>query len=125
MDPQRVLVIEDEPAIVALLTQVLSEAGYVVAATDAAIGAMAMVRDLEPSVILLDLGLPYRSGASLLAELKTDARTAPIPVVVVSSMPDVLTAERRALATAVVQKPFDVQELVEKVRAARQSGQAA
>ena len=125
MDPQRVLVIEDEPAIVALLTQVLSEAGYVVAATDAAIGAMAMVRDLEPSVILLDLGLPYRSGASLLAELKTDARTARIPVIVVSSMPDVLTAERRALATAVVQKPFDVQELVEKVRAARQSGQAA
>ncbi len=125
MDPQRVLVIEDEPAIVALLTQVLSEAGYVVAATDAAIGAMAMVRDLEPSVILLDLGLPYRSGASLLAELKTDAHTAPIPVIVVSSMPDVLTAERRALATAVVQKPFDVQELVEKVRAARQSGQAA
>ena len=58
MDLQRVLVIEDEPEIADLLTQILTEAGYAVTAIGAAIGAMATVRALEPSIVLLDLGLP-------------------------------------------------------------------
>ena len=125
MDLQRVLVIEDEPEIAGLLTQILTEAGYAVTAIGAAIGAMATVRALEPSIVLLDLGLPYRSGASLLAELKADPGAADTPVIVVSSMPELLPAERRALAAAVIQKPFDVQDLVDKVRASCRSGRAA
>ena len=58
MDPQRVLVIEDDREIAGLLTQILTEAGYAVTAIGAAIGAMATVRALEPSIVLLDLGLP-------------------------------------------------------------------
>ena len=117
MGPPRVLVIEDDRDVRVLLTEILTEAGYAVTATESAIGAMALARDLEPCVILLDLGLPYRSGASLLAELKADAATADIPVIVVSAMPQVLTAQRRALAADIIEKPFDVQDLVDRVRA--------
>ena len=119
------LVIEDEREIADLLTQVLTEAGYAVTAIGAAVGAMTTVRALEPCVVLLDLGLPYRSGASLLAELKADPATADTPVIVVSSMPEFLTAERRALAAGIIQKPFDVQELVDTVRSSRRAGRAA
>ena len=123
MDLQRVLVIEDEPEIGGLLTQILTEAGYAVTAIGAAIGAMATVRALEPSIVLLDLGLPYRSGASLLAELKADPGAADTPVIVVSSMPDLVPVQRRALAAAVIQKPFDVQDLVDTVGASCRPGQ--
>jgi CheY-like chemotaxis protein len=91
----RVLVIEDDPAHQRLLRHVLEPAGYAVTAADSALGAKTLVRRLRPRAILLDLGLPYRSGAALLAELKADPRTAGVPVLVVSAMSEVLPAERR------------------------------
>ena len=125
MDPRRVLVIEDDPSVTELLKTVLIGDGYVVMSTEAALGALALARRLKPDVILLDLGLPYRSGASLLADLKADPRTEPIPVIVVSSMTELLTPDRRALAADVIAKPFDVQMLLERVRVAVQGGRAA
>ena len=69
-------------------------------------------------MILLDLGLPYWSGASLLVELKADPHTASIPVVVASGSPEALSSARRALATAVIGKPFELQALLDTVGAA-------
>ena len=66
-------------------------------------------------MILLDLGLPYRSGGALLHDLKTDPATAGIPVLVVSALAETLTPERRALTAGVVAKPFSPDTL----RAAR------
>ena len=113
----RVLVIEDDPGHQRLLVQLLEMAGYVVSATDSALGAAELVRRLRPHVILLDLGLPLRSGASLLAELKDDPSTADLPVVVVSAMDEILLAERRRQADAVVAKPFSPRALLEAVAA--------
>ena len=113
----RVLIIEDDPGHQRLLVQVLEMAGYAVSATDSALGAAELVRRLRPHVILLDLGLPLRSGASLLAELKDDPSTADLPVVVVSAMDEVLSAERRGQADAVVAKPFSPRALLDAVAA--------
>jgi DNA-binding response OmpR family regulator len=113
---RRVLIVEDEPGLAEFLTDLLGDEGYAVTATDSAIGARALVRSAEPHAILLDLGLPYRSGASLLAELKADPRTAHIPVLVVSGMPEVLAGGRRGLAAAVLPKPFGAQALLDALR---------
>jgi CheY-like chemotaxis protein len=56
-------------------------------------------------VVLLALGLPSRSGARLLAELKAGPATAAIPVAIVSAAPDALPAEYRRLAAAILAKP--------------------
>ena len=116
--PGSILVIEDDPDHQHLLTDVLELAGYAVTATDCALGAAALARRLQPDLILLDLGLPYRSGASLLAELKADPRTAAIPVLIVSAAAESLSDERRALAAAVVSKPFSPRALLEAMSVA-------
>ena len=118
-DPRlRALVIEDDPDVQQLETELLSGEGYAVTATDSALGAAGLARRLNPDAIVLGLGLPYRSGASLLAELKADRATAHIPVVIVSGMADSLPDQRRELAAAVLPNPFDSLELLGAVRAA-------
>ena len=116
--PGSILVIEDDPDHQRLLADVLELAGYAVTVADSALGAAALARRLQPDLILLDLGLPYRSGASLLAELKADPRTAAIPVLVVSAAAESLSDERRALAAAVVSKPFSPRALLEAMSVA-------
>ena len=117
-EPRRVLVVEDDPPLRELLTELLGQEGYDVTATDSAIGVRALMESVQPDAILLDLGLPYRSGASLLVELKADPRTTRIPVIVVSGMPDVLTGKRRTLTAAVIPKPFDAEALLDALRRA-------
>lgn len=116
--PRRVLVIEDDPESSGLLTAALESDGYAVTAQESAFGARDLVHRLRPDVILLELALPYRSGASLLAELKADPDAASIPVIVISSFTDCLTVERRAMAADVIPKPFDPRALLAAVRSA-------
>jgi CheY-like chemotaxis protein len=114
----RVLVIEDEDRIREMLTWILLTSGYAVTATDSVLGTSVLLRKARPDVILLDIGLPYESGASLLRSLRADPETASIPVVIVSAIPEILTAERRAMATAVIKKPFTSGQVVDAVHRA-------
>jgi len=102
----RILVIEDDPNSRAMLSASLSRFGFQVTTTDSVLSASQLIDQEPPSAILLDVVLPFRSGAALLADLKADARTADIPVFVISELPEVLTDERRALAEAVIRKPY-------------------
>jgi DNA-binding response OmpR family regulator len=113
-----VLVVEDDAGLRAVLEDALGAEGYAVTATDSALGARSLARLVEPDAVVLDLGLPYRSGASLLAELKADPETRDIPVIVLSGMVEVLTPPRRAQAAAVLEKPVDLDALLGAVRAA-------
>ena len=118
MSGNQVLVIEDDDDMRDILTELLASAGYEVTAAESALGTVALVQRLRPRVILLDLGLPYRSGALLLADLKAEATTAQIPIIIISALPETLSAERRALASSIVKKPFDVETVLNAVRAA-------
>jgi DNA-binding response OmpR family regulator len=118
MGRPRVLVVEDEPDIVHVLWDLLSDAGYDVFTADSIFGAAALVRQLDPCVVLLDLGLPYRPGTILLAELKADPRTMHVPVLIISGLPESLTEERRAQATAVLAKPVDISVLLDAIQKA-------
>ena len=120
----KALVVEDDPGLAGLLSTTLAGGGYAVTVTDSALGAAELTRRVRPDVILLDLALPYRSGASLLAELKADPDTAAIPVIIVSAFTDTLAAERRALAADVIQKPFSPLALLDTIHAARGPGHA-
>jgi CheY-like chemotaxis protein len=115
---RRVLVVEDNEAIAELWAQALEGEGYEVLRQESALGVALLLRLWRPDVILLDLGLPSRSGASLLDELKANSATAGIPVLVLSGAPEALTPEQARLAAAVLRKPVPLRYLCELVRAA-------
>jgi CheY-like chemotaxis protein len=81
-----VLLVEDDPHAVELLSVYLREAGYSVAATDHAEAALQLATELRPVAITLDILLPGSEldGWDLLGRLKSSAETSTIPVIVVS-----------------------------------------
>jgi CheY-like chemotaxis protein len=120
------LVVEDAPLIRELLATVFAHAGYQVTALESALGALDLIRRLRPVAVVLDLGLPYVSGAHLLAELRADPDPAVrrVPVVIVTAYADALTDERRAQADAVLDKPVRLRDLVAAVRSAAAGARA-
>jgi signal transduction histidine kinase/DNA-binding response OmpR family regulator len=83
-----VLVVEDDPPASELLAHYLRDSGFRTIQTPTGEAALALARSIGPDAITLDIRLPGRHGSDVLAELKSDPRTADIPVVVVSITED-------------------------------------
>ncbi len=114
----RVLVVDDEPAIRRFLRASLSAQGYQVIEAQTAQGARELFRRNTPDVVVLDLGLPDGDGLDIIKELR-DAGSA-APIIVLSSRTDE-AGKVRALdlgADDYVTKPFGVEELLARLRAA-------
>jgi two-component system KDP operon response regulator KdpE len=115
--PLRVLVVDDEPPIRKLLRMGLSTQGYEI--LDAPNGKTALeLTAQKPDLIILDLGLPDIQGLDLLRMLRE--RNENVPIVVLSSRSDE-SAKVQALdagADDYVTKPFGMDELLARIRAA-------
>jgi len=113
----RVLVVDDEPQIRRVLTLNLSTRGYDVTAAQDGTQALLEASRHPPDVVLLDLGLPDIDGLQVIRELRTWTTT---PIVVLSARTG-SEDKVRALdlgADDYVQKPFDMAELLARLRAA-------
>jgi DNA-binding response OmpR family regulator len=112
----KILVIDDEPAIVRFLQRALESSGYGVhSATDGAEG-LRLAAEQKPDLVVLDLAMPGLSGTAVLAALV--AQDPSTKVIVVSAMDDVEGRVRCLDAGAVdfIGKPFAVAELLARVR---------
>jgi two-component system phosphate regulon response regulator PhoB len=116
MDQRSVLVVEDDPAVRALIADLLDEAGYAVFQADCGRRALRLAQDHVPSVVVMDHVLPDMSGLDLLEELRTRATSKYIPVMLVSGLAHQLDG-RDHDADGILAKPFDIDALVEKVDA--------
>ena len=81
----RVLVVEDNPANMMLVTEVLKRAGYRTAQARSAHEARQQIAETPPDLILMDVQLPGEDGLSLTRELKRDRATSHIPVVALTA----------------------------------------
>ena len=119
MNSGRVLIIEDEPHIVLSLEYLLERGGYETAtATDGERG-LAMVRELRPDVVLLDLMLPRLNGYQVCQAIRSDPALARIPVIILSAKgQEVEVLKGLSLGAAqYITKPFGNAEILEAVRA--------
>ena len=113
----QILIVEDEPAIRAVLRVLLEADKYRVVEAGTAARAEVEARTHKPDLILVDLGLPDGDGLELIGTLR---RWSPIPVIVLSArtMETHKIAALDAGADDYVTKPFSAPELLARVRAA-------
>jgi two-component system, OmpR family, KDP operon response regulator KdpE len=115
--PQRVLIVEDEPALLRALRINMRARGYEVVTAASGRAALAEGARRPPDAVLLDLGLPDMDGVSVIQELRTWSSA---PVIVLSGRTgsgDKIGA-LDAGANDYVTKPFDIEELLARLRAA-------
>ena len=114
----KVVVVEDDPAILDLLADELRENGFQPLVLRRGGAVVKTVKDEKPGVVILDLALPDRDGTHILRDLKDDWDAKKIPVIVISAYTGRLDHTGRSNAEAVFPKPFDLHELMNAVRVA-------
>ncbi len=123
--PARVLVVEDDPEIVALYRDILTEEGW-----DVDVGELGLLANSDtpvgtPDVILLDWMLGHQAeGANVLRRLRADPATSAIPVVVCTVAAKTIAAVEAELITLgipIVPKPFQVDEMLDVLGSALRS----
>ena len=110
----RILLVEDEGNILEAITFILSRAGWEVQGHGNGATALDAVRRVTPDLVVLDVMLPGRSGLEILRDLRADAATADLPVLMLTARGQAKDRETALElgATAYLTKPFSNADLV-------------
>ena len=124
----RVLVVDDDPKAITLVSKHLDVAGFKPVAAFGGQEALELVQSQAPSLIILDLMMPQVSGFDVLQGLRTRSETADIPIIVLTAK--LLTAEDRLMLNGRVQQVMEKSEfhpanLIAEVRRALSMGRGA
>jgi CheY-like chemotaxis protein len=112
--PAHVLVVDDEPAIRALLSDVLADLGYLVETAVHGADALEKLARQSFQAILLDMMMPVMDGREFLGRLRQAPAAASPPVLVLSAAPaDLLRSMRDLGAAACLEKPFEIDTLLD------------
>jgi two-component system KDP operon response regulator KdpE len=117
--PLRVLVVDDEPAILRFLRPGLATQGYVVSEAHDGQTALDAIRRKAVDLVVLDLGLPDMDGLDLVSKVRESGETMPIIVLSSRATEGVKVKALDLGADDYVTKPFGIDELLARIRAAQ------
>lgn len=108
-----ILVVDDDSEIRAIITEVLRDEGYEVeVATNGAEG-LAIIKQAQPSLVLLDMRMPVLNGWELVRKLVQDGIE--VPIIAMTAAQDARHWAHEIGAVGVLAKPFDLVELLQAV----------
>lgn len=118
MTKTKILVVDDEPDVVEMISLALSGEGFDVVCAYDGLSALDMVEAEHPDLVLLDIMMPMMSGYQVCEQLKGNQLTQHIPILCLSSAtsPDVHAKSIQVGAAALIEKPFLPLDLVEHIR---------
>lgn len=119
----RVLVVDDEPAIRALVAKIVERAGHVVDTARDGAEAIEKIQQTNYAVIVLDLMMPNVDGYGLIEHLKSRGGTKPAVIVVSAGDSAALRQLDGAMVHSILRKPFDIDVLGDLITAAVKSSQ--
>ncbi len=127
MTETRILVVEDEQPIRDMIAFGLRRAGFQVSLAESSQAARVSVSDIRPDLILLDWMLPDTSGLELARQLRREAATREIPIILLTARADETdkVAGLEGGADDYVTKPFSARELVARIKAVLRRGSPA
>jgi CheY-like chemotaxis protein len=114
---QRILIVQDDRLSMTLLSDFLNAHGYRVLKTSEGLEAIALARDEQPDLILMDIRLPGINGFEVTRVLKQDNQTNAIPIIAVTAFatPGDETRALESGCAAYITKPVNVDELLRTV----------
>ncbi|HJV76506.1 MAG TPA: response regulator [Noviherbaspirillum sp.] len=119
VDKTTILIVEDEPSIVELVTFTLREAGWNTFAVNSTAEAWEFIQRRTPHMVLLDWMLPDQSGLRLLSRIRADRQLNGLPVIMLTakSMEEDKIAGLDTGADDYITKPFSPRELTSRIKA--------
>jgi CheY-like chemotaxis protein len=113
-----ILIVDDEPVLLQLLEQVLTDAGYQVATESDGVQVVSRVWSERPDLVILDLFLGQTGGLDLIKTLRNDPVTRDTRLVLCTGATREVEEQQEwlnALSVPVLNKPFDLDDLLELV----------
>jgi CheY-like chemotaxis protein len=114
-NPKKILVADDDPAIVESTTLILEEFGYEVDSTVNGATIYKMEKEY-PDLLLLDIWMSGQDGREICKYLKKKELTKNIPIIMISASSDIAQSAKESGADDFLAKPFDMDDLLAKVR---------
>lgn len=113
-----ILIVDDDVTMTELLKTLLNMEGHTTTAVNDSTKAIQVAGSVEPDLITLDLMMPGLSGFDLCEQLHQNPKFAHIPIIIVSARDDTESKGRamKAGAKDYVTKPFDADELMQKIQ---------
>jgi CheY-like chemotaxis protein len=110
---KRILVVDDDPGVRFLLRLLFESVGYEVSEAQHGVAALIRVKEALPDLVVTDIMMPIMDGSQLIKHLKSDERTAALPIVAITGTRG--AKEAAAAADVVMTKPFDHSSLLATV----------
>ena len=121
--PKKILVIDDEELIIKSLAKLLEKTGFEVFVAKNGIDALAMVEDEHFDLVIADIRMPGMNGVEIMEsvyELSKNKGESPVPAIFITGYADEEIEKKAKILNPVayIYKPFDISELVGKVKEA-------
>lgn len=115
----KILVIDDDPAVLRMIEQALESEGYTVFKSYSGQEALSILDTVQPELFLIDVGLPNMDGLMLCRKLRSNPETIHTPIIFLTGQHNSYTAAEALEAGGddYIRKPFAVRELLARIRA--------
>lgn len=127
MTGRRILIVDDEPFLVRILTHLLAKQGYEIRVAEDGEAALRTAREFRPDLVFLDVMMPLLDGYAVCRAIRSDPDLAAIHVILLSARGQANDREAGLAAGAdeYVTKPFATAELIARVQAVLAGRRAA
>ncbi|WP_295674024.1 response regulator [uncultured Mucilaginibacter sp.] len=111
---KKVLIIEDDADTAQCINYLINDLGFKYEQSDSILSTIDIIKS-NPDIIILDYYLPNGHGSQLCSELKSNLLTKEIPVILMSTHPNLGNISKECGADAYLEKPFDLNTLIKMV----------
>jgi len=111
---KKILYIEDDPDMADIVSEIMQYEAYEVI-TDSGKAMHKLLKENDIGLILMDEGLSWCWGSNLCKELRSDERTADIPIIMISAVREIDDIAQHCGANAYIRKPFEIYDVIDAV----------